>query len=566
MAQEVCDNGIDDDGNGLIDLNDTACVCQLYDLPHVINAGFEQYTALPTGISQMNRAVNWHQATYGTSDYFNSLPGSFSPLNTPSPFPSGTGIGGFTVAPGGMENIGTCLQYPLFPGLPYTLTFSILGGRYGGANAFPPFPAYDTVNINLYGRNICPSFPLPGTDDCPYSHGYSLLGGVLYTSTFNWQQITITFVPIDTIYSVILGPQCIPPANFQGTVAGYPYFWVDDVQITLLAPFVQLQIREEGDACATDWQLQALATHQPDAFQWYYEGIALVGQTAQTLDLNAIPTGAGHYQLRVTYPSGCLIDSALVTRVGVDSFYVTLQPSACGLPTGSLRIDSVAGGTPPFLFSLNGSPPNAQQFYPNLGAGTYSVVVEDAVGCVSVQNFDLGNIGPPIQGVLLEVLPAFCLDSLGSIKVLAVDAGTGPFRFSLNPNFPLGDTILAQLNAGNYVLYVRDSLGCNYQKEVEILDSCIVPPCVVLAPNIFTPNGDGINDLFSLTSDCDFEEAQWMVYNRWGELVFESRGWTDSWDGRHKGKPCESGGYAYYFVGRAENRTMVAKGLISLVR
>jgi gliding motility-associated-like protein len=566
MAQEVCDNGIDDDGNGLIDLNDSACVCQLTDLPHLRNPGFEQFTALPTAISQMNRALNWHQATYGTSDYFNSLPGGFSPPGLPNPIPSGTGMAGFTATQGGSENIGACLQYPLIPGFTYTLTFSLLGGRYGGTAANPPIPAYDPVNVNLYGRGACPSFPLPGVNDCPQSHGYSILGGVSYTSGFSWQQFTFNFTPVDTIYSIILGPQCVLPANFQGTPQGSPYFWVDEVQIILPAPFVQIRAEEEGNTCLTDWNLRAVVTHQPTVFQWYFEGVALMGQTSQILNLNTGSVGPGTYQVRATYPTGCIIDTILVEMSNLDSFFVTVEPSNCGLPSGSLRIDSVSGGVAPFLFSVDGSLASSQQFYPNLGPGFYNVTAQDAQGCVVIRNYEVGNIGPAIQDLLLDIQSVTCFDSLGVITVLDVVSGTPPFSFGLNPNLLVGDTVIEQLNAGNYVLYVRDSLGCNYQKEVEILDSCIMPPCVVLAPNIFTPNGDGINDLFGLTSDCDFEEAQWMVYNRWGELVFESRSWTDSWDGRHNGKACESGGYAYYFMGRPENRTMVTKGLISLVR
>jgi gliding motility-associated-like protein len=566
FAQEVCDNGIDDDGNGLIDLNDPACFCLLNDLPHVNNDGFELYSSLPTGISQMNRALNWHQATYGTSDYFNSLPGGFSPPNLPSPFPSGTGVAGFNVSPGGMENIGTCLAYPLLPGIPYTLAFSMLGGRYGGIDANPPIPAYDSVSINLYGRNSCPSFPLPGVNDCPFSHGYALLGGVRYASVFSWQQFIINFTPTDTIYSIIIGPQCVPPANFQGTPQGSPYFWIDDFQIILPAPYVQLNVQEVGNACLSSWELRAQPTHPPDAWQWYFEGVALVGQTAPILSLNGLSTGPGTYQVRATYASGCLLAAQTVVVNNIDSFYVSIQPGNCGLPTGSLRIDSVSGGTPPFSYALNGGPPSPQLLFPTLAAGSYSLTVSDALGCSISQNFDLANLGPPIANVWLEVLPVYCLDSLGSIRVQGVEAGTPPFRFGLNPNLLSSDTLLAQLGPGNYVLYIRDSLDCSYQREVEIIDSCFMPPCVVVAPNAFSPNGDGINDVFGLFSDCDFEEAQWFVYNRWGELMFESRSWQDSWDGRHKGQICENGGYAYYFMGRAENRTLISQGLIMLIR
>ena len=77
-----------------------------------------------------------------------------------------------------------------------------------------------------------------------------------------------------------------------------------------------------------------------------------------------------------------------------------------------------------------------------------------------------------------------------------------------------------------------------------------VVPENVFAPNAFTPNGDGTNDLFTLLADGEEELVEVLtlkVFSRWGELVYEGTGPLSStgWDGRYNGKECASDVYAW---------------------
>lgn len=564
-AQEICDNGIDDDADGLVDLNDSDCDCQMSDLLHLANAGFEAYSSLPTAISQMNRALNWHQATYGTSDYFNTAPGGFAPPGIPLPLPSGTGFAGFTMTQGGMENIGTCLQYPLLPGVPYTLSFHLLGGRYGGADAHPPVPAYSNANIHFYGLTSCPSFPHPGTNDCPFAHGYVDLGSINYASTFTWQAFTLNITPADTIRAIILGGECVPPTDFTGSAGGYPYFWVDELQLSLAPPFVTVQISEEGWSCASVWELRAQYTHQPDAFQWYRDGVALLGQTAPRLDLQQPGLGAGQYQVRLSYPAGCVLAQTTVLDNPPDSLYVRVLPSRCQQNNGSISIDSVRGGQPPYSYSLNGAPWSSQQAFFELNAGQYQLQTRDANGCVLTRDVAVPNEGLAISGLQLRIAPELCYDSLGSLLIEAVVDGTPPYLFGLSPG-NLGTDSLFELSSGRYQLWVRDAMGCTYERAFEVPDSCILPPCTLFAPNAFTPNNDALNDRFFITPNCELEEMLLQVYNRWGELVYETRDPNAGWDGRFRGEDCANGAYAYVFVARTQSQPLFAKGSVMLLR
>jgi gliding motility-associated-like protein len=92
------------------------------------------------------------------------------------------------------------------------------------------------------------------------------------------------------------------------------------------------------------------------------------------------------------------------------------------------------------------------------------------------------------------------------------------------------------------------------------------PPNVVFIPNVFSPNGDGINDILYLRGE-KVKELTFSVYNRWGEEVYKSTDISQGWDGRYKGKECADGVYFYtatviFVNGEVENK----KGNVSLIR
>ena len=83
------------------------------------------------------------------------------------------------------------------------------------------------------------------------------------------------------------------------------------------------------------------------------------------------------------------------------------------------------------------------------------------------------------------------------------------------------------------------------------MDSVIVnvnPTPVFGIPNIFTPNGDGVNDVFNVVSHSNellFESFELVIYNRWGEKVFETTSAIEGWDGKHNDKPAVTEVYFY---------------------
>ncbi len=85
-------------------------------------------------------------------------------------------------------------------------------------------------------------------------------------------------------------------------------------------------------------------------------------------------------------------------------------------------------------------------------------------------------------------------------------------------------------------------------------------------PDIFSPNGDGLNDVLYARAKS-VEKFTFLIYDRWGEKVFETTDTSMGWDGRYKNKPAELGVYVWYLqVSMTDGTTQNQKGDVTLVR
>ena len=85
-------------------------------------------------------------------------------------------------------------------------------------------------------------------------------------------------------------------------------------------------------------------------------------------------------------------------------------------------------------------------------------------------------------------------------------------------------------------------------------------------PTIFSPNGDNNNDIFRIRGAV-FSDFIMVIYDRWGEKIFESDNYTIGWDGTFRGKDCIKGSYGYLIKGIDQRgRNFEKKGNITLIR
>lgn len=117
------------------------------------------------------------------------------------------------------------------------------------------------------------------------------------------------------------------------------------------------------------------------------------------------------------------------------------------------------------------------------------------------------------------------------------------------------------------IYWVEGTHRCGIIRDTAIIERC---ECPIWAPTAFVPNGDESNDKFSLVLDCQPLEYQLSIYDRWGELVFESSDFGNSWDGSYRGVDAPAGAYVWKLIFTVYNEGNLMKsedsGQILLVR
>lgn len=115
----------------------------------------------------------------------------------------------------------------------------------------------------------------------------------------------------------------------------------------------------------------------------------------------------------------------------------------------------------------------------------------------------------------------------------------------------------------NISVMVTDRYGCSSTEEIPFL---VEPCCDVSMPTAFTPNGDGRNDIFRMITKGHQPVTMFRIYNRWGNMVFESKSQDIGWDGMFNGEPAPMGTYHYVLQYNCEGRLKEIKGDVILVR
>jgi gliding motility-associated-like protein len=85
-------------------------------------------------------------------------------------------------------------------------------------------------------------------------------------------------------------------------------------------------------------------------------------------------------------------------------------------------------------------------------------------------------------------------------------------------------------------------------------------------PDAFTPNGDGANDCFKVVDFASAKTVEVIIYNRYGNLVFQTKNPAECWDGKYKGQPSEPGNYVYFIRVINDCGEEIKKGNLLLLR
>jgi gliding motility-associated-like protein len=195
-------------------------------------------------------------------------------------------------------------------------------------------------------------------------------------------------------------------------------------------------------------------------------------------------------------------------------------------------------------------------------AGDYTLLVTDSLGCTDQKSIKLIVSENPVAAFhgsdTLTVPPGYTLD-----------AGSGLAFYQWNTG-EMTESITID-TTGWYWVDMESYVGCMGTDSVYVVVSKEILYNCLYVPNAFTPNGDGLNDTFKAVSRCQLSVFRMLIYNRWGQKLFETSDISNGWDGKMNGSTCPGDVYVYKIVYKASgapesDKEQVMAGTVTIVK
>lgn len=259
------------------------------------------------------------------------------------------------------------------------------------------------------------------------------------------------------------------------------------------------------------------------------------------------PTGlcAGDYLLEVQDENGCVaVDEFTIIQPDPISFLISVNNVTCtGMNDGTVNI-LPQGGVGQVTFEI------IEDVDPNsLFEGTYNIIGQDETGCFADTTFTIGADLVTDMELTTFSSPVSCWEEGDGTATVAVTGGEQPISYSWSDSNGQTTATAIGLTEDTYSVIVVDAIGCTLSEFVEVEPT---EGCFFIATAV-TPNGDGFNDEWVIGGLEYFPNSMVQVYNRWGQLLFESRGYSTRWDATWNGRRVPIADY-YFVITYDENR------------
>jgi len=278
---------------------------------------------------------------------------------------------------------------------------------------------------------------------------------------------------------------------------------------------------------------------------------------------------AGSYTGTVTDQKGCtIVATAVVT--GIAAPVVTFAPfdSLCpGFDNGTLTAIATGSATS-YTYSWSHDPSLQRATATNLTPGAYDVTISDIGGCTATASVVLAEFDNPT----IDAGNDTSIYS-GGIATLVVATTLPVNKVQWSPYIASSDNSLTAYadptDTTRYRVVVGYGKGCILTDSVTV--NVIDSDATILVPNVFTPNGDNINDFFYINSS-GVKALKLFVFDRWGNKVFETTDAAFRWDGNDaiaNGEPLGTAVFTYmieYVSYKKENEKRIIEGSVTIVR
>jgi gliding motility-associated-like protein len=242
----------------------------------------------------------------------------------------------------------------------------------------------------------------------------------------------------------------------------------------------------------------------------------------------------------------------------------TITSSCDNTGNGTITINAT-GGIGPYSYSVNGGPFQASNIFTGQTIGVKTIIIKDAFcGILTKQVTVPTRVAPAVNAG-----PDFTIVDGDNVTLSGSSSGT-PATIAWTPSSSITGgantfTPIAKPNVTtNYTMTVTDANGCISTDNALVT---VIPYCIKVM-NAFTPNGDGLNDRWLVTTGASCtKKIAVAIFNRYGNTVYKTDNYQNNWDGTYNGKPVADG--TYYFTvtyTTITDKTIFIKGDVTILR
>jgi len=469
---------------------------------------------------------------------------------------------------------------------------------FGGSNGAASFTINNPgANVFTYSWNTSPlqSTPLAsnisaGTYTCSVSDN----NGCTQTVSVTVTQPTQLTVSANTAPTICTGSVGSATATANGGTSPYTYSWntspaqttsianglpagsitvtvTDNQGCTVTAPAVVgttiqtfvLTTTVTPSKCGGPSGAVTLTNLSGGTMPYTYSWNSTPVQTTPNLT-NVVPGG---YTLSVIDKNGCT--GSFPQTVGITTglpLTISSTSDICNSSIGSATV--TADGNPPYQYTWYTNPPVTTQIIPNVPSGSYYVLVTDSYGCRDSAQVFVNNVNE----MLSSSFHLFPNEEIYTGEPVTITVG-------MNSGWALDSAVLSDGNytfGSNSLVHTFQVHGIYYASywftsAHGCRDSVIYPIKIsdfmtLYFPNAFSPNGDGLNDVFK-GQGTFIKTFEMAIYDRWGQLILETDHIDNGWNGEYKGKDAPQDTYVY--KGKVKDifgKLQTFEGQINLVR
>ncbi|CAN5125677.1 hypothetical protein BH09BAC5_BH09BAC5_09420 [soil metagenome] len=318
---------------------------------------------------------------------------------------------------------------------------------------------------------------------------------------------------------------------------------VDSVIITINSPFT---VTISGPSTTCSGQPVTLIATGGAQYNWSSNPI---GFSSMSDTVQVTPTVNTVYYVSGTIGQCTSIDSFNISIAPAPVININSPSAVC---TGASVTLNASGGQT-YLWNTGGT--TSTLTVNPTSTTTYSVTVTSSSNCSAIDSVTVQVVQPPVASIFGGT--ATCT---GMATTLSASGGSS---YLWSTGASTSSIQVAPTLTSTYTVIVSNGICSDSASvRVEILDE----ESTLYIPNVFTPNGDGINEMFSVGAS-GINNFQGMIYNRWGELLFTWNDFSSGWDGTYKGNLVSEGVYVYLITCYTDcNVAITRRGAVTVLR